>query len=135
MCNFNKGFILCICNDDSDSSIEKDTIKTGISYTWMLFKSINYIEPTERGRYIMPSSDIENGLTNEFVFEELNKRDCFDFEYKPEEGDNLFIKKGKVMPYLSFVFRDGLWIDGRTVDFNTEFDDIIEGKLKSLRHE
>lgn len=135
MCDFDKGFILCTCNDDNDYFVDQNKNETSTSYTWILFKSINHIEPTERGRYVMPSSDIENGLTNEFVFEQLNARHCFDFEYNPSEGDNLFIKKGNIAPYLSFIFKDGIWIDGRTVDFHTEFDAVFEGKLKPLKHE
>lgn len=56
---------------------------------------MRYVETVysgEMGRVIMPSSDIGEGLTVEFVLEKLNSSNCFDFDYLPQERDCLKIR-------------------------------------------
>ncbi len=73
------------------------------------------------GSVIMPSQEVTPTLTNDFVLEQLNIQNCFDFEYIPHEGDNLIIrlndkqKKQRMksnpnaMNFLSFLYRNGRW--------------------------
>ena len=103
MCDFNQGFILCKCEPPlADSSKKKlrtkhkkklaEQAKSFMEYEWILFKYIGPALEKEIGRYIFPVSETGEGLTADLVLNELNTRNCFDFEYNPLEGDNLVIK-------------------------------------------
>lgn len=58
-----------------------------------------------------PKDSIGNQLNNSFLIEKLNTDYIFDFDYEPEEFDNLQILE--ISPgygYLSFVYTNGEWI-------------------------
>lgn len=62
--------------------------------------------------YIYPKESIGFELTNLLLIENLKSNEIFDFDYDPEEFDNLQIfEKTPLSPYLSFVFRNGEWIN------------------------
>jgi hypothetical protein len=58
----------------------------------------------------MPSQQIGNGLEEEWVLLNLNCEKCFDFEYTPQEGDNLIIKYSQKSGFLSFIFKNNSWV-------------------------
>lgn len=114
MCDFTDGFKLCTCTED----------ETDMMYRWQL--KVLEREEDAQGRCIFPIKDFGNGLEFEWVKLHLEEGHCFDFEYLPNEGDNLVIHpKDHWAPYLSLIYKEGEWID----DF---YDEISEmSKVKS----
>ncbi len=76
--------------------------------------------------YIYPKESINFDLTNVLIIERLNSNVIFDFDYEPEEYDNLQIfEKTPLSPYLSFIFLNGKWIN----EFpNFDFENTLKHK-------
>lgn len=135
MCDFNKGFILCKCNDPKaivhpKKSWRKKLKKNKkIEYIWTLYKFIGMSKEKEMGRYMSPVSDVGSGLTADFVLKELNSRNCFDFDYSPSQGDNLVINNADLVGRIEFIFRDGKWEEDHYSPFDHEYEKIDTGKL------
>ena len=134
MCNFNKCFILCKCNDPKvivhNRKSRRNKDKKTLEYAWTLSRYLGKSEDDEMGRYVMPIEDIGNGLTTDFVVNELNIRNCFDFEYTPNEGDNLEITRFESNDRIEFIFKNGKWIDDHYSPFFHETEKFDNGKLK-----
>lgn len=140
MCDFSKGFKLCLCSDpriivhhrkSKRHQKKRAQEKKGIEYIWTLHRYVGKLSGDEMGRYIIPHSNIGNGLTAEFVLNELNNKDCFDFEYQASEGDNLIIATEEDMFYerLAFIYRDGFWVEDHYSPFEDDTKKITNGKL------
>lgn len=136
MCDFNKGFILCQCNNskvivhNKKSKRNRNKKKNQqIEYTWTLFKFLGMSKEREMGRYLFPVSNIGNGLTSDFVLNELNNRNCFDFEYIPNQGDNLIIGKADSFNRIEFIFRNGKWEEDHYSPFDHEYKKFDNGKI------
>jgi hypothetical protein len=53
----------------------------------------------------LPGNSIGNGLDAKWIALNLNSENCFDFDYTPQEGDNLFIRqKCNLRPVYLFYF-------------------------------
>jgi len=143
MCDFEKGFKLCTCAPSGTQApraiihhkkskrrkrhIDPDTLPR--EYIWVIFKHRKTIEPDEIGHYQMPRSNIGQGLTADWVLLNLNVENCFDFDYEPSEGDNLVIREpAPLSPRLSFIFRNGAWVE----DHYDAFSEIIELHLRGI---
>ena len=74
-------------------------------------------------------------MTSDFLQDQMNTHNCFDFDYKPNEGDQIIFtsefrnKKGKRVKqyqaeykYISLIFKDGKW----SIDHYDAFQDITE---------
>lgn len=125
MCNFEKGFILCTCSKDEINKSEDR------AYTWHLSQHLGLSEDDIVGKYLPPVSDIGKGLTADFVVSQLNSRNCFDFESKPSEGDNLTIYQSSTSFRLEFIFRNGTWIEDHYSPFDNKFKELKKGVLQS----
>jgi len=108
MCQFDNGFKLCSCIDTTNNFEESEDI-----YIWELLTIVEM--ELIRGRYI-PPQDIGNGLEIEWVLLNLNIENCFDFDYKPNNDDNLiFYKKpskndANIQTGLfSLIYHEGQW--------------------------
>lgn len=127
MCNFEDGFILCRC-EHVGSKVKAEPNE----FIWEL----RTLARTEwaMGRCVLPQDDIGNGLEAEWVGLNLNLEHCFDFDYTPQEGDNLKLYQqsahGFGPPFLSFMFKDSVWIQ----EFYDEISEISQlerwGKIK-----
>ncbi len=130
MCEFNDGFILCSCEFNNEEINTQDDSK--IEYIWEL--RILKSKELAIGKAVPPMEDIGSGLNSEWVLLYLNSEKCFDFNYQPEEGDNLVIypnTKGyynQNIRYLSFIFKEGSWQE----DFYDELGELT--KLKSRKY-
>lgn len=146
MCEAIDGFMLCSClNNDKEIKHNKNSrrykkkldINEKNEYVWSLKRFVgetSFHEMGEMGRLILPSSDIGNGLTKEFVLKKLNETNCFDFEYLPKEKDGLSIEvKGNFHLYLAFTFINKKWTLEIVSDpFNEVVENIAKGKLKKI---
>jgi len=127
MWDFDKGLKLCTCEVSPELELTQD------DYLW----EVRTLDRTEwaQGRCRIPSQDIGNGLEHEWVELNLNCESCFDFDYQPNEGDNLVIFTYLMLDshlegqrlrshFLSFMYKNNVWVEGF-------YDDISEiSKLK-----
>ncbi|MEO0046338.1 MAG: hypothetical protein RL705_1529 [Bacteroidota bacterium] len=83
----------------------------GFEFHWKILKRENPSELDEAFySYMYPKESIGFELTNLFLLEKLKSKEIFDFDYEPEEFDNLQIfEKTPLSPYLSFIFLNGEW--------------------------
>ncbi|WP_300486006.1 hypothetical protein [Flavobacterium sp.] len=146
MCDFTKGIKLCSCESGTIKFREKEVYKKSgdqlipvknkkndtipLIYIWQLFRFVEeYKDCAMLGRYITPSDSIGNGLDAEWIALNLNCENCFDFDYTPQEGDNLFIQQNVILgPYISFIFKNGEWI----IDHHDPFSIVIESVKKGV---
>ncbi len=149
MCDFTKGIKLCSCESGTIKFREKEVYKKSgdqlipvknkkndtipLIYIWQLFRFVEeHKDCAMLGRYIMPSDSIGNGLDAEWIAFNLNYENCFDFDYAPQEGDNLFIQQNVILgPYISFIFKNGEWI----IDHHDPFSIVIESVKKGVINE
>ena len=156
MCDFKNGFILCTCVDEEPletAEVKKEVpVKKMRTKKKKLLSKLN-LQPKPQqpidvkkykwelrtlkrkeyavGRFVFPSDDIGKGLESDWVELNLNDRNCFDFEYTPNEGDELIffneINRGK---YLAFIFKNNTWVQ----DFYNEVAELTRleksGKVK-----
>ena len=80
---------------------------------------------------MLPAGDIGNGLDAEWIALNLNLENCFDFDYTPEEGDNLFIQTNEIASaYISFIFKNDQWIIDVYDPFTWNTKHIVDGIIK-----
>ncbi len=150
MCDFNNGIKLCTCDglkikhrkQDLYRKVKGELVKIPnkknddipLIYIWHLYKYIGKDEVNMMlGQYIFPSNDIGNGLNAEWIALNLNIENCFDFDYTPNEGDNLIIRQNVEMsPYISFIFKNGEWIIEHYDPFSEITEHILDGKIKEV---
>jgi hypothetical protein len=150
MCDFTKGIKLCSCGSQkikfreqehnhnvNDKLIKKSNKKNAdipLIYIWRLFRFVEEYTTVEMvGRYILPSDDIGNGLNAEWIALNLNLENCFDFDYTPAEGDNIFIQQNVNMgSYLCFIFTNGEWITEHHSPMTTQIEHIKDGLVRAI---
>jgi hypothetical protein len=139
MCDKIYDFKLCTCIDkpaihNKKSRRNKNKEKQADVYKWTLLRYVETVHSGEMGRVIMPSKDIGEGLTEEFVLEKLNTANCFDFNYTPQDRDSLKIQlNDRWDKYLAFGYENGKWTIGASFDaFNDVLKDIGKGELKKI---
>lgn len=100
MCNLTEGFILCTCSGKRE--------KSDALFTWKLFRSRSS-EPDVFviGETSPPYNSKQRFILVDKIREQLNARNCFDFDYKPEEGDALVITQSDTGKEYAFTFKDG----------------------------
>ncbi len=140
MCDFENGFVLCSCKPEAPpggplpkrrrSKKSEQARKAG--YRWTLSHLVGTHEAMMMGEYQMPSKELGAGLTSEWVLLHLNDGNCFDFEYTPQEGDNLILRSDDRWRYLSFVFRQGAWVEDHHDVFSTTLELGFEGKIEPV---
>jgi hypothetical protein len=85
-----------------------------------------------------PADKLDDIFTAEYVKDELNRRNCFDFDYIPNEGDYLVMRynltkkkaKGRELHYTPFIHRAGKWTIDRHSGFHIKTEEIHHGQLK-----
>jgi len=154
MCNRTNKLELCSCSDMSVKRIQqlyseeiklldrKEILKV---IRWKLKKYVGLKSSEMDGLMIMPSENLTQELSEKYILKELNGTNCFDFNYKPNNGDNLifeigwlFNKWGKRInkkleyQYSSFIFRNEKWIADSYNAFYEETEVIKEGVIKNV---
>lgn len=82
------------------------------------------------GRYNFPNDKIGERLNADWIALNLNLEHCFDFEYIPQEGDNLFIQYNvNLGPYISFIYRDKEWIIDHYSPFDVKTELVLRGRV------
>ncbi len=77
MCQEKNKFIFCTC----DGARETLNHSTELAhYTWTLTNYLGQKESLVRGKIVLPKRDLGNGLTIEYIVNQLNNNESFDFE-------------------------------------------------------
>lgn len=148
MCDFEKGFRLCTCGEkiifqEAPLSRRKKGKFTEIhhqpqpllQYIWILNRYKGKTEDIEMGRYVMPSEDLGKGLNADWIALNLNCEDCFDFDYTPSEGDNIVFRQNVILgPYISCIYRNGIWEIDHYDPFDEVTEKINEGAINPLQN-
>ena len=108
MCDLHKHFILCSCKLPGDKAASEGDL------TWRLSSYQGESPLLIEGLYRFPDYEIAGAFPSEWVADQLNARNCFDFEMEPSELDELRILKPMdakyPSQYISFVYRGGRWV-------------------------
>ncbi|SFD49100.1 hypothetical protein [Flavobacterium phragmitis] len=136
MCENVKEIKLCTCIiNDNDTVIShkrftKYKSKKRNDYIWVLERYVGYANTTMDGMIIFPLDTLNESLSTKKMLEELNSRNCFDFEYNPSEGDNLEIfAPGSYDRKLSFIYRNEEWTADHYNGFLHETEKINFGRV------
>ena len=147
MCDFEKGFKLCTCEEKINFresplfykkkgklvEVKKNRKQPPLQYIWILHRYIGKNKEIEMGSYGMPSNDIGKGLNAEWIALNLNCENCFDFDYTPCEGDNINFRQNVILGnYISFIFRSGIWVEDHYSVFDDITEKINEGLIKTI---
>lgn len=150
MCDFNQGFKLCSCQTERIKYREQDQYRKvkgelvkipnkknddiPVVYIWTLFRYRGHEQESfSLGSYIFPREDLGRGLNAEWISLNLNAGDCFDFDYTPEEGDNLMFGTNVILStYSSFIYRDGEWVLDHYDPFSTKIEYVCNGSIQEL---
>lgn len=111
MCNLSKGFKLCSCDGDKLAASE---------IGWVLKRRDNNKEISSiRGKPFIYQMNLSEKQLKAHTVQQLNERNCFDFEYQPQEDDFLTIKAGENNFWMAFRYQKGLWQEDESTKFNT----------------
>ncbi|MBX7227615.1 MAG: hypothetical protein K1X55_16390 [Chitinophagales bacterium] len=83
MCQPNDKLLLCTCLDNDEE-------RTKLPLKWILERYLGACESNIIGE-VKGSTDVIDGLSIDDVIDQLNSRNCFDFDYVPIEKDSLCI--------------------------------------------
>lgn len=142
MCETGKNIKLCTCvvggntntiihNKNSRRHKKDRLLNSDKIYKWTLYKYVGLKDWTMEGMLYPPSDKLGEYLTREILITGLNNETCFDFEYKPNEGDNLviYIDGESIYSFLSFIYRNGQWKADCYDDFIDKKERINYGKV------
>lgn len=149
MCEISNQLKFCTCLDEKnieniniqkslDKFHKKQLPKSKESFSWILYeyKGIQDSGNEMMGLLYMPSDKIGFSLTEEFVLNEINNKNCFDFNYNPKESDNLqinFQSNKDWTEFLSFIFRNDKWESDSYSTFTEIIEPINFGILKVIK--
>ena len=146
MCKIIENLILCSCeNEPPQPTIHHKKSKRWKEkhpelyqplYVWVLSKyggAKKYNSQFFEGAAIMdifclyyPSEMLSKDITAELFVKELNKRNCFDFDYELQDGDSLeILKDGSHANFFSFIFKNNNW----EIDWYFHTENIILTKI------
>lgn len=135
MCEISDELKLCTCSNAEE-----------LENYWVLYRYNKDKNELIVGQPILPRDITVEELINKDIFcEFLNKKNCFDFEYQPQNNDRLLISlldstnKDFDEEYTEsiaygFEYRNGKWNikDYETFEWYERYDEILEGKIKNL---
>lgn len=104
-------------------------VQGGRSYRWSLHKITGLSQQTMDGLLMEPDHMFNEELTGESILKEINGRNCFDFDYEPNQGDSLEIYEsgGK---FISFIFENGSWNIGSPNPFTHQVMKFNSGSVR-----
>jgi hypothetical protein len=111
MCDLSQGFKLCSCDGDKLAASE---------IGWILKRRDKHKEVSSiRGKPFIYRMNLSEKQIKSETVQQLNQRNCFDFEYQAQEDDFLQIKTGKNDFWMAFRYQKGLWLEDDSTKFDT----------------
>lgn len=125
MCEISKEYKLCTCDDLAPN--DKKNI-------WTLTRYIGHRKTDRIGKILRTSDDLGNGISREQLILQMNTKNCFDFEYIPNENDSLHVSTNddNTYKYFNIIYKNGLWIEGGNPVFTSITETIAEGKIEII---
>jgi len=125
----------CSCPENLD--LNKTT--NASNYLWILDRVVGLDTSGMLGLTMLPTDQLDH-LIPEFIVQELNSKHLFDFEYEPQENDQLRIeridrsktRKNEYLfgEYLEFHYYNGQWLIGGVSPFMYHLENYKNGKIK-----
>lgn len=123
MCEIDNKLKFCTCLEEEDIELinfhksldkfyKKQLPNSKEPFSWVLYEYMGSEDSGMMGLLNMPSEKLGSSLTEEFVLSQINSEDCYDFDYKPKEGDNLqinFQRNKYWTEFMSFIYRNDKW--------------------------
>ncbi len=149
MCEITSLFKLCSCsagnggtpqqNKNSGRYAGKIAEKNKDKIIWTLSEYAGKQDTGMEGLLMAPAEKLTEIFTADYVKQELNSRNCFDFSYAPKEGDYLVFTFYRTKAeqatgdyrFLPFIFREGAWTANSYDGFEDKIVEIGNGKLNS----
>lgn len=105
MCSPSGNFKLCTCDNDP---VQLATAE----FTWKLYRFPDKSRQPRMimGKFVVPVDKLADHLDAGVIAMQMNVRNCFDFEYTPEEFDTLYINtQGNRNKFIRLRFNNGVW--------------------------
>ena len=132
MCEISDELKLCTCSNAEE-----------LGNYWVLYRYNKDKNELIVGEILLPRIiTLEEIRNKDILLALLNKNNCFDFEYQPQNKDRLLISlqtnaeedfEEESIAY-GFEYRNGKWKikDYETFEWYERYDEILEGKIKNL---
>ncbi|WP_343632740.1 hypothetical protein [Fluviicola sp.] len=137
MCENAANITFCTCEVEPETIHNKNSRRNRgnnateqRSYRWTLNKITGLSEQTMDGLLMEPDQAFNRELTDETILTELNDRNCFDFEYEPNEGDSLTLSEKHSGRFMSFLFENGKWRIGSPNPFTHRITTVNSGSVR-----
>jgi hypothetical protein len=94
---------------------------------WTLAHYLGRVMSLMMGMPARPATQLGETMTQSYVLSQINAHQCFDFDYTPQEGDNLSLQNQ--YGFMSFIYRGNSW-EARTYDpFLSNLEQFADGKV------
>lgn len=139
MCEETKSIKLCSCPENLDLTKSKNDS----DYVWLLDRVVGPDTSGMIGLAMLPEEQLDE-LTAEFIVQELNAKNLFDFDYSPQENDQLRIerivkkkpkKRSYYGEYLDFNYFNGQWEIGSVLPFSYHLETFKKGVVELVKTE
>ncbi|MGQ2982943.1 hypothetical protein [Flavobacterium sp.] len=143
MCETADKLKFCTCLKDGDvntiihhknsrRSRQKQAASSGRVYKWRLSSYAGDAKWQMEGMLMEPLKKLNNEMGDNDVATELNERDCFDFQYDPQDGDNLelWTEPRNFYAPMSFIFKGGQWVISHYNGFTDKTEEFNKGIIK-----
>ena len=130
MCEEGDKLIFCSCLEDNKKGSPVGQAQWGLS------RYQGSRDSGRKGKIMKTSEDLGKEINRERIIAEMNARNCFDFDYIPQERDSLKVNnglKGENFKYFSLIFLNGQWQAGSNLGFgHTIMETLGEGKVRRM---
>lgn len=127
MCRIDKEFMMCTCMPKLKEQQpvrhhkksrrwkkkQGEPVKPPFRWTWKLLRYAGPKAIQMDGMLMEPNIDAQDLEDKAYILKELNRRNCFDFDYVVEEGDCLEISaQHSFLKSFELIFSQGRWVEG-----------------------
>jgi len=102
---------ILLCSNDNTT--DENNFIEGLE--WSLDRYLGFKESKIRRARRTMTKDLGYGINIDQMIEEMNSRNCFNFDFNPLEKDRLLIynnHKGRNYKYFGLIHSSGKWIQG-----------------------
>lgn len=138
MCQNTANITFCTCevkpeavhNKNSRRGSKNEASPAAKSYRWSLHRTIGLSEHSMDGLLIEPDHAFTTELSAESILQEMNTRNCFDFDYAPNDGDNFGIFENGTGKFMAFIFENREWRIGSPNPFTHQLEKFNSGSVR-----
>lgn len=111
---------------------QKQAAESGRVYKWRLSRYAGDAQWQMDGMLMESLQKLNEAMKDTDILSELNERNCFDFDYHPQEGDNLELWTEPRRNYapMSFIFKENQWTISQYNGFTDKTEEFDRGIIK-----